>query len=84
MLMPDGAAQALGIDRVRAFVGRLHQAGAAATEDVAAHRRQLCSQLLHAPIGVRARFEPGRTEDGYAIVMAGRAAKARQLIDDIP
>ena len=80
----DGAAQARGIDGVRAFVRRLHQAGAAAGEDVAAHRGEFGGELFHAFVRRRAGLEARGTEDGHAVVLPRGAAQAGEIVDDFP
>ena len=80
----DGAAQSRGIGGVRAFVRRLHEAGAAAGEDVAAHAGELRGELLHAFVGGRAGLEARGAEDGHAIVLPRGAAQAGEVVDDFP
>ena len=70
--------------RLRALVGRLHQAGAASGDDVAAHRRK---RFSHAPgLGVRLRAwpNPRRSEDRDAIGLPARRPQARERVDRLP
>ena len=84
MLMPTERRSPVGIGGVRAFVGRLHQAGTAAGEDVAAHPGQLRGELLHAFVRGRAGLEARGAEDGHAIVLPRGAAQAGEVVDDLP
>ena len=69
----------------RAFVGRLHQPGAAAGHDVAAHRRQTpppraSLRRRRTVPGLRA----GRAENRHAIPVALRGAEPGEVVHDLP
>jgi hypothetical protein len=80
----DRAFMRLGFDRVSPFVGRLHKAGTAATDYVATHLRQLSGEFLNFVISRGAGLEARGAEDGHAVILSGRAAKTRQLVNDFP
>ncbi len=69
---------------LRAFVGRLHQAGAAARHDVAAHRGKRRGRALHFVVHVGAGLRAGRTEDRNAVPLAFRRPEPRQVVHDLP
>src|SRR4051812_34341916 len=73
----DGAMQCFWIDRQRAFIRGLHDAGTAAADNVAAHSRQLGRKLLHAIIRARGGLKPRRAEDCDAIILTRRSAEPR-------
>ena len=69
---------------MRAFVRRLHQAGTAAGEDVAAHAGQFRREFLHAFVGRCAGLKARGAEDGHAIVLSRGAAETGEVVDDFP
>ena len=59
-----------------AFVGRLHQPGAAAGDDVAAHSGERCSHTPGLVVAERPGLDASRAEDGHAIAFATRRGRA--------
>jgi hypothetical protein len=81
---PDRPLPLLHVRRGRAFVGSLHQAGAPAGHDVAAHSRERSREPYDLIVGRRALLDPGGAEDRDPVVRALRTAQARELADDLP
>ena len=67
-----------------AFVGGLHQPGAAAGDDVAAHLGERRGHTLGFLVARTSRADPSRAEDGHAIALAPRRRQPREVVDDVP
>ena len=70
--------------RRRALVGGLHESGATARHDVAAHRRERGRRALHLLVDERAGLGACRSEDRDAIAVSLRRPKLRERVHDLP
>src|SRR5215813_8609464 len=70
--------------QLSAFVRGLHQARAAAGNDIAAHRRERGRRAFGFLIGKGPRLGPGGAEDADAITIAARWLEPGQIVYYIP
>ena len=70
--------------RHRALVGRLHQPGSAAGDDLAPHRRQISREELDLLVGEGAGLGPRRSEDRHPEALPPNGPEPTQAVDDAP
>lgn len=80
----DGAAPLGSTCCGGSFVGGLHQAGAAAGDDVTAHLGQSGCNPFHLVIRKGPRPGAGRAEDRDPVALALRGAQPGEVVDDLP
>ena len=69
---------------MRSFIRRLHQTRAATADDIATHLSQFSGEFFHSIVSRYIGLQPGRAENGHAIILARGATKPRQIINDFP
>ena len=82
--MPTDFWLAVRVGELRALVGRLHQPGAAAGDDVAAEPRQFRGKVANGRVDPVGRVDAGRPEDGDPVAIPLRRPQPGQGVDRVP